>query len=81
MWLMFSFPEILSDSLSYFIPGSNLIRTCSVLLGASVSLSVAQLKGGSIKRFIDVGRGPPLAMSKVFEIGMEATPFSQRYLK
>jgi hypothetical protein len=42
---------------------------------------VAQLKGGSIRRFIAVGRGPELEISRVFEIGMEGTPFSHRYLK
>lgn len=78
---MLSLPEILSESLSYFIPGSNLISTWSVLLGAKVSFSVAQLKGGSISRLIEVGRGPPFEISNVFEIGIEATPFSQRYLK
>jgi hypothetical protein len=78
---MFNFPEILSDNLSYFIPGSNLMSTWSVLFGARVSFSVAQLKGGSINRLIDVGRGPPFEMSRVLEIGIDATPFSQRYLK
>lgn len=78
---MLSFPEILSESLSYFIPGSNLIITYSVLLGAKVNLSVAQLNGGSIKRLIEVGRGPPFVISRVFEMGIDATPFSQRYLK
>jgi hypothetical protein len=42
---------------------------------------VAQLKGGSIKRFIEVGRGPPFTISKVLEMGIDGTPFSQRYLK
>jgi len=78
---MFNFPEILSERRSYFIPGSNLIRTESVLLGAKVNFSVAQLNGGSIKRLIEVGKGPPFVISSVFEIGIEATPFSHRYLK
>jgi len=30
---------------------------------------------------MEVGRGPPLEMSNVFEIGMEGTPFSHKYLK
>ena len=78
---MFNLPEMLSERRSCFIPGSNLIITCSVLFGAKVSFSVAQLKGGSIKRLIEVGSGPPFEMSRVFEIGIDATPFSQRYLK
>lgn len=63
------------------MPGSNLIKTYSILFGARVSFSVAQLKGGSISKLIDVGKGPPFVISSVFEIGIEATPFSQRYLK
>lgn len=57
------------------------MRTYSVLYGASVNFSVAQEKGGSIKRLIAVGKGPPFDISRVFEIGIDATPFSQRYLK
>ena len=63
------------------MPGSNLINTYSILFGAKVSFSVAQLKGGSIRRLIDVGSGPPLEMSSVLEMGIEATPFSHKYLK
>ena len=57
------------------------MRTYSALFGARVNFSVAQLKGGSIKRLIEVGKGPPFEMSRVLEIGIEATPFSHRYLK
>lgn len=76
-----SLPEILSESLSYFIPGSKSIFIYSVILGARLNFSVAQLKGGSILRLIDVGRGPPLVISNVLVIGIEATPFSHKYLK
>jgi len=46
-----------------------------------VSFSVAQLKGGSILRVIVVGKGLALASVNVLLIGIEATPFSHRYLK
>lgn len=72
---------MLSDLLSCFIPGSKSILMASALYGANVSFSVAQLKGGSIFKFIDVGKGPPLVISKVFVIGIEGTPFSHKYLK
>ena len=78
---MLSLPEMLSDNLSYFIPGSKSILIYSVILGARLNFSVAQLKGGSILRLIEVGRGPPLVMSRVLVIGIEATPFSHKYLK
>lgn len=72
---------MLSDSLSYFIPGSKSIFIISVILGAKLNFSVMQLNGGSILRLIVVGKGPPLVISKVFVIGIDATPFSHRYLK
>lgn len=72
---------MLSESLSYFIPGSNLIMIDSLVEGCNYSFSVAQLKGGSIRRFIEVANGPLLVISSVFEIGIDGTPFSQRYLK
>ena len=31
--------------------------------------------------FMEVGRGPPLVISRDLDIGIEGTPFSQRYLK
>lgn len=48
---------------------------------ARVNRSVGQLKGGSILRVTVVGKGPALRSSRVLFMGMEATPFSQRYLK
>lgn len=57
------------------------MSTCSILSGASVSFSVAHENGGSISKLIEVGKGPPFVISKVFYIGIDATPFSQRYLK
>lgn len=81
IWVMFSFPDMLSDNLSYFIPGSKSINIEPVLAGARVNFSVAQLNGGSILRLIEVGKGPPFVISKVFVIGIEATPFSHKYLK
>jgi hypothetical protein len=79
--VIFNLPDILSESLSYFIPGSKSILIVSVFEGAKVSFSVAQLKGGSIFRLIAVGKGPPLVISSVFIIGIEATPCSHKYLK
>ena len=78
---MFNFPEILSERLSCFIPGSKSILTVSTLDGARVNFSDAQLNGGSILMFIVVGKGPPFLMSRVLAMGIEGTPFSQRYLK
>ena len=76
-----SFPVILSESLSYFIPGSKSILIVSGSPFDNVSFSVAQLNGGSILKVTVVGKGPELAKLNVFVIGIDATPFSQRYLK
>lgn len=46
-----------------------------------VSFSVAQLNGGSILSVTVVGNGPEFAKLKVLVIGIDATPFSHRYLK
>ena len=86
-------PEMLSESLSCFIPGSKsmLIVSRSRLRdlrspftistpGIKVSLSVAQLNGGSMRRVTVVGSGPAFPKLKVLLIGIDATPFSQRYL-
>lgn len=63
------------------MPGSNLISTESLVEGWRLSFSVAQLNGGSMSRFIEVGRGPVFVISSVFEMGIEGTPFSHKYLK
>lgn len=78
---MFNFPLILSESLSCFIPGSKSILITSVLVGANVNFSVAHENGGSIFRLIAVGNGPPLVISNDLVIGIDATPFSHKYLK
>ena len=72
---------ILSESLSYFMPGSKSILIVSGSPFVKVSFSVAQLNGGSILSVTVVGKGPEFARLKVLVIGIEATPFSQRYLK
>jgi hypothetical protein len=62
------------------MPGSKSMLIISGSVFVRVSLSVAQLKGGSIRRVTVVGRGPAFARLSVLVIGIEATPFSQRYL-
>lgn len=66
------------------VSGSRLRETRSPLMisspGIKVSLSVAQLNGGSMRRVTVVGSGPALAKLKVLLIGIDATPFSHRYL-
>jgi hypothetical protein len=78
---MVNFPEILSDILSCFIPGSkSMLIVSGSLPFVKVSFSVGQLNGGSILRLTVVGSVPPFAIANYFVIGIEATPFSQVYL-
>ena len=63
------------------MPGSKSMLTVSASPLFIVSLSVGQLKGGSIRRVTVVARGPELVRLRVRVMGIEATPFSQRYLK
>lgn len=53
----------------------------SGVLSFKVSFSVGHENGGSIFRVIVVANGPEFWMVNGFEIGLDATPFSQVYTK